>query len=118
MSKLLKNRDFWLTLALVALIFGVALRAPGFGTTSNLLDIFNNTSILMILALGQMVVILTRSIDLSMAANLALSGMIVAILNAAYPGIPVPILMTSPRSAVQYLAPSTAFSFGDSTSRP
>jgi rhamnose transport system permease protein len=40
-----------------------------------------------------MVVILTRSIDLSMAATLALSGMIVALLNAAYPGIPVPILL-------------------------
>ena len=93
MSKLMKNREFWLALALAVLIWGVTLRAPGFGASSNLLDIFNNTSILVILALGQMVVILTRSIDLSMAATLALSGMIVALLNAAYPGIPVPILL-------------------------
>ena len=44
----------------------------------------------MILALGQMVVILTRSIDLSMAANLAFTGMVVAMINAAYPGLPDP----------------------------
>jgi rhamnose transport system permease protein len=45
------------------------------------------------MALGQMAVILTRSIDLSMASNLALSGMIVALVNAAYPAVPVPALM-------------------------
>ena len=65
MSKLMKNREFWLALALAVLIWGVTLRAPGFGASSNLLDIFNNTSILVILALGQMVVIdpLYRSIN-------------------------------------------------------
>ena len=47
----------------------------------------------MMLALGQMAVILTRSIDLSMASNLALTGMIVAMLNAAFPGVPIPALM-------------------------
>ena len=47
------------------------LRRPG-----NLGDVFNDTSILIILALGQMAVILTRSIDLSMAANLAFTGMV------------------------------------------
>lgn len=93
MKKLLKTREIWLALGIVALIIGTTLRAPNFGTPSNLLGIFNNTAILMILALGQMVVILTRSIDLSMASNLALSGMIVALINAAYPNVPVPVLM-------------------------
>ncbi|TIX35845.1 MAG: ABC transporter permease, partial [Mesorhizobium sp.] len=54
---------------------------------------FNDTSILMILALGQMVVILTRSIDLSMASNLCFTGMVVAMLNAADPAIPIPLLI-------------------------
>ena len=40
-----------------------------------------------------MVVILTRSIDLSMAANLAFTGMAVAMINAAYPGFPIPLLI-------------------------
>lgn len=93
MKKLLKTREIWLALAIIALIIGTTLRAPNFGEVGNLLGIFNNTSILMILALGQMAVILTRSIDLSMASNLALSGMIVALINAAYPSVPIPILM-------------------------
>ncbi len=93
MSRLLKNREIWLLLVIGALVVATTLRAPGFAQPANLLDIFNNTSILMILALGQMAVIITRSIDLSMATNLALSGMIVALTNAAFPDIPVPFLM-------------------------
>ena len=93
MTKLLKAREIWLAAAIVVLIIGTTMRAPSFGTPSNLLGIFNNTSMLIILALGQMAVILTRSIDLSMASNLALSGMVVALINAAYPGVPVPILI-------------------------
>ena len=64
-----------------------------FAEPGNLAAIFNDTSILIILALGQMVVILTRSIDLSMAANLAFTGMAVAMINAAYPGFPIPLLI-------------------------
>lgn len=93
MKRLLRTREIWLGAAVAAIIIATELRAPGFGSLRNLLEVFNNTSILMILALGQMAVILTRSIDLSMASNLALSGMLVALTNAAYPGIPVPVLM-------------------------
>ncbi|VAW11968.1 Predicted L-rhamnose ABC transporter, transmembrane component 2 [hydrothermal vent metagenome] len=93
MSRLLKIREIWLALVIAVLIVSTSLRAPGFGEAQNLIGIFNNTAILMILALGQMGVIITRSIDLSMASNLALSGMIVALTNAAYPEIPVPVLM-------------------------
>jgi len=71
----------------------VTLRFSRFSQPSNLLTIFNDTSILMMLALGQMAVILTRSIDLSMASNLALTGMVVAMINAAFPQVPIPLLM-------------------------
>jgi len=93
MNKLLKHRELWLGLAILALIVLVTLRFPRFAQPGNLLTIFNDTSILMMLALGQMVVILTRSIDLSMASNLALTGMVVAMVNAAFPGIPIPLLI-------------------------
>jgi rhamnose transport system permease protein len=94
MTRLVRNREIWLLLAIVAMIGAITLRAPSFAAPGNLLGIFNNTAILIILALGQMVVIITRSIDLSMASNLALSGMVVALINAAFPEIPVPLLMT------------------------
>ncbi len=93
MRWLLRTREIWLAFAILAIIMATSMRAPNFASLANLVDIFNNTAMLMILALGQMVVILTRSIDLSMAANLALTGMIVALINAAFPYVPVPILM-------------------------
>jgi rhamnose transport system permease protein len=93
MKNVLKNREIWLGLAIIAVIIAVTLRFPRFSQPGNLLTILNDTSILMMLALGQMVVILTRSIDLSMASNLALTGMIVAMVNAALPMIPIPLLI-------------------------
>jgi rhamnose transport system permease protein len=93
MRAFIRNHEFWLAVVVVLMIGATALRSPGFASPEKLAGIFNDSSMLIILALGQMVVILTRSIDLSMASNLALSGMIVALVNAAYPEIPVPALM-------------------------
>ncbi len=93
MNRLFKNREIWLALAIIAVVILVTLRFPRFSQPGNLLTILNDTSILMMLALGQMVVILTRSIDLSMASNLALTGMVVAMVNAAFPFIPIPLLI-------------------------
>lgn len=93
MNRLMKHREVWLALAIVLVVVLVTLRFSRFAQPANLLTIFNDTSILMMLALGQMAVILTRSIDLSMASNLALTGMIVAMLNAAFPGVPIPALL-------------------------
>lgn len=93
MNRLLKTREVWLALGILAVIALVTLRFPRFAQASNLLTIFNDTSILMMLALGQMAVILTRSIDLSMASNLALTGMIAAMVNAAFPGVPIPLII-------------------------
>ncbi|KRB01412.1 branched-chain amino acid ABC transporter permease [Devosia sp. Root685] len=93
MTRLFKTRELWLALGILAVIALVTLRFPRFSQPGNLLTIFNDTSILMMLAMGQMAVILTRSIDLSMASNLALTGMIVAMINAAAPGVPIPLLI-------------------------
>ncbi|MFK8076608.1 MAG: ABC transporter permease [Granulosicoccus sp.] len=87
------SRDTLLCLALFALVGVVYLRFPEFASPSSLLGVFNDTSILIILALGQMAVILTRCIDLSMASNLALVGMCTAMVNSAMPGIPIPFLV-------------------------
>jgi rhamnose transport system permease protein len=93
MKRLLKNRELLLALIILGMIAGFATRASGFAAPVNLANIFNDTSILIILALGQMTVILTKSIDLSVAANLAFTGMAVAMLDAAYPGLPLALLI-------------------------
>ncbi len=89
MNRLLATREIWLGLGILLMLVLVNLRAPGFASAGNLLSVFNDTSLLIILALGQMVVILTRSIDLSIASNVALSGMVVALINSS--GAPIPI---------------------------
>jgi rhamnose transport system permease protein len=93
MARLLRSRDTILTAALIALILLVETRFSGFAAPGSLAAIFNDTSILIILALGQMAVILTKCIDLSIAANLALTGMVVAMINAAMPGVPIVALI-------------------------
>ncbi|MDB5623660.1 MAG: transporter permease [Devosia sp.] len=93
MKRLARQRELWLAGAIVLVIVLVTLRFPRFAQPGNLLTIFNDTSILMMLALGQMAVILTRSIDLSLASSLALTGMIAAMFNAAFPGVPIPLVM-------------------------
>jgi len=94
-KSLARHREVWLVLAIAAMIALIATRFPGFARPANLAAVFNDTSILIVLALGQMAVILTRSIDLSMAANLAFTGMAVAMINAAFPALPLPLLILS-----------------------
>lgn len=91
--QLVKSREALLVVAIMALVALISARFPGFAAPANAANIFNDTSILIMMALGQMIVILTRCIDLSVAANLALTGMIVATINMLAPGIPVIALL-------------------------
>jgi len=86
-------REAILGAAILVLLGVVSTRYSGFIAPANLANVFNDTAPLIILALGQMVVILTRCIDLSVAANLALTGMVVAMLNVAMPGLPIPVIL-------------------------
>jgi rhamnose transport system permease protein len=92
-DRLPKSRELLLAAAILGLVLLIAVRFPAFAAPANLGNVFNDTAILIMLALGQMAVILTKCIDLSVASNLALTGMIVAMLNAAFPGVPVVALM-------------------------
>ena len=89
LNSLLKHREALLGAVIVLMVIAIGSRVPSFITPGNLVEMFNDTSILIVLALGQMMVLLTKGIDLSMAANLALTGMIVALINVHYPDEPV-----------------------------
>ncbi|ALB72344.1 branched-chain amino acid ABC transporter permease [Cronobacter muytjensii ATCC 51329] len=93
MKTLLKHREALLALVIALMLLMTGSRMPSFLAPANLVEIFNDTAILIILALGQMMVLLTKGIDLSMAANLALTGMIVALINAHHPDISVALLL-------------------------
>ncbi len=85
-------REAMLAAIIVVLLGLIGLRAPVFLSPGNLLGVLTDTSFLFMLALAQMAVILTRGIDLSVAANLALSGMIVTLADRAHPGLSLPVL--------------------------
>jgi rhamnose transport system permease protein len=85
----LRHRDAALALIIIVLIGLIGLRAPVFLTPESLTGVLTDTSFLFMLVLAQMAVILTRGIDLSVAANLALSGMVAALVSRAMPGVPL-----------------------------
>jgi rhamnose transport system permease protein len=90
---LLARREALLVLASILLLVVITARFPAFSKPGNLAGVFNDTSILIMMALGQSAVILTKQIDLSVAANVALTGMTVAMLNHLFPGMPLIVLL-------------------------
>lgn len=92
MKALLTYRELVLALILVGGIAAIGAYQPVFLEWENVRDMLTETSVLFMMALAQMVVILTRGIDLSVAANLALSGMLAALVSQYYPETPL-ILM-------------------------
>ena len=96
MKNLSVSREIVLLFVIVSMILIISLRFPAFIKPENLLAVFNDSAPLMILAIAQMIVILTRCIDLSVAAILALTGMICAMVNVVFPELPIIfIILTS-----------------------
>lgn len=81
-------REMGIGLFIIFLIIVVSLRSPYFLAVDNFRDILMDIAILAIVAIGETMVILTRSIDLSVASALALSGMIVGMTISSHQGIP------------------------------
>ncbi len=69
-------------LILLLLIIAVGLTTPVFLTSRNVGNVFSQTSVIAVLALGQLLVIVTRGIDLSVGSTIALSGVVGAIVFA------------------------------------
>ncbi len=93
LKRSLTSREALLVGAIVLLLALISSRFPSFISPANLANVFNDTSPLILLAIGQMIVILTKCIDLSVAANLALTGMVVSMVNVAAPGLPIVVIL-------------------------
>jgi len=87
------GRDILLGAIVLVMIVGIGFITPRFVAANSLVGLFNDTAILIMMALAQMTVILTKCIDLSVGANVALTGVLVALVNASFPGVPIPLLM-------------------------
>jgi len=89
MQSLLRRRETALAAIVVVLMVAITVRAPVFLQVSNLDGLINDGAILAVMALAQMLALLTRGVDLSIAANMALTGMVTALLSKAQPDLPV-----------------------------
>jgi rhamnose transport system permease protein len=88
------RRDLAFGALTLVLFIAVTVAFPGFAAPRNVSGLLDDTAILIMLALAQMLVILVRGIDLSIAANLALCGMLAALFNRSFPGLGVlPVLL-------------------------
>src|SRR5947209_10352775 len=66
-------------LILLVLVVIVSLTTPYFFTSRNIGNVLSQTAVIAILALGQLLVIVSRGIDLSVGSTIALSGVVGAI---------------------------------------
>jgi len=73
-------------LVLLVVLVALSILSPTFATVSNGLSLLLNGAVIAFLALGQTFVLLTGGIDLSTGANVAMTGVLAAVLMAA--GIP------------------------------
>jgi len=87
------RRDAVLAGILVAMVALITLRAPVFLSAGSLDTLVTDGSILAMMALVQMLALLTGGIDLSIAANMALVGMVTALVSRAHPEAPVALTL-------------------------
>lgn len=89
----MKRRETTLALIIVAFVFLVSLRSPLFARPGNMYDILNDTAVLMLAATAQFLILLTGGIDLSIPSTMALTGMLVSMLNIQIPELPIPLVL-------------------------
>lgn len=91
-QSLLRARELPVTVALLALVAVTATLNPLFLAPQGLKDLLLNATIMMILAVGQAIVIITRNVDLSVGSIVGLVAFTVGTLFATQPGIPIPLV--------------------------
>jgi rhamnose transport system permease protein len=84
---LVRFRELSIIIFILLLIAVVAVNTSSFFTVDNFRNILLNISILVIVALGQMMVIITRGIDLSVSAVIGLVAMMVSFTVVAFPDL-------------------------------
>ncbi|MGC4044958.1 MAG: ABC transporter permease [Armatimonas sp.] len=83
----MNRRELPLLIALVALVCLVSAFQPRFLSVDNLRSVLLWLPLLTVAALGQMAVILTRGVDVSVGSILALAGMCTAVLLRDHPNM-------------------------------
>lgn len=90
---LMRFRELGILLALVLLAVGTTISNPRFLSTQSVRDLLLGAAILVILAVGQSLVIITRNVDLSVGSILGLTAFGTGALVVAQPDLPLPAVI-------------------------
>ena len=90
LRRLAAHRELGLLLAMAAVVLPVAAINPRMLSGSNLTALAMDAALLTIIAAGQMLVVLTRNIDLSVASTIGLAAYVSADVLASHPWLGVP----------------------------
>jgi rhamnose transport system permease protein len=93
LGKFRQRRETSLVLLITLLLVIVTIRSPGFVTGKNIQRIVNDTSILVMVSIGQFFVILAGGIDLSVGSIIGFSGMAASMLNEGNPALPAIVVL-------------------------
>ncbi|MBU3875092.1 ABC transporter permease [Faecalicatena sp. AGMB00832] len=88
LSRMTESRNFGLILGLVVLLIIAAIITPSMYSLNSLMNMLQNNAVYGLLAIGEMMVILTAGIDISIGATLSLTGVVCCRLMAENPGVP------------------------------
>jgi ribose transport system permease protein len=99
-------------LILVLLVGVLSLLSPVFATTGNLGNVLSQSAVIAVLAVGQLLVILTRGIDLSVGSTLALASVVGALVFAATGGGLLSVLATLGAGLAVGAVNGTSYVFG------
>jgi ribose transport system permease protein len=89
------NNLVGILIALLVLCLDLALASRVFLTTSNLLNVLQQISINFVIAVGMTFVIISGGIDLSVGSNIALTGLLMAIMMKSWGvGVPATIVLS------------------------
>ncbi|MCM3658908.1 ABC transporter permease [Agromyces mediolanus] len=94
MGALGKAREFGILIALVLVVIAATTMNPSFlFSTDGWRDLLLTPSILVLVAAGQAIVIITRNVDLSVGSVMGLSAYLTGRLFIDVPGLPIPVVV-------------------------
>lgn len=95
-AHLLKQRETGILLALVAIVVFATVRNPNFlFSPDGYRDLLLTPSILLLVAVGQAIIIITRNVDLSVGSTMGLTAYLTGRLFIDIPGIPIPVVFAA-----------------------
>lgn len=94
LGRIVRAREVGLIILILALVALTTVTQPGFlFSEGGWRELLRQPTILILIALGQAIVIITRNIDLSVGSTLCLSAYAAGSLFANVPGIPIPLVI-------------------------